>query len=189
MTEPGDSPRADRAGLGRLLSLVAADLPGHRVEVAEPGGARFVPVGGGPVVVVGTRVEKRLLGRTEIAVFRSHFSDPSGVPAELEVRHTGHRTRTGIEIRKRGGYGDYLASILADDQGLADAALPLDFKRFDLISDGETLTATVELMGASYVSIAFPPMRSYIRLYPDQREALVATFGELERVASQLEKG
>ena len=57
------------------------------------------------------------------------------------------------------------------------------------MSDGETLTATVELMGASYVSIAFPPMRSYIRLYPDQREALVATFGELERVASQLEKG
>jgi hypothetical protein len=44
-------------------------------------------------------------------------------------------------------------------------------------------------MGASYVTIAFPPMRSYVRLYPDQREALVATFGELERVASQLEKG
>jgi hypothetical protein len=175
--------------LGRLLSLVTADLPGHRVEVAEPGGARFVPIGGGPVLWVGTRVEKRFLGRTEIAVFQTHFPNPSGVPAELEVRHTGGRTRTGVEIRGRGSGGDYLQSALADDHGFADAALPLDFKRFDLVSDAETLTATIELMGASYVTIAFPPMRSYVRLYPDQREALVATFGELERVASQLEKG
>lgn len=186
MTDSG-SPRVDRrAGLGRLLRLVSDDLPGHRLEIAEADKARFVPVAGGSALLVNTRVEKRFLGRTEIAVFGTHVPDPFGAPVELEVRHTGRRTRTGVEIRgSQGG----LSSSLADDERFVRASIPLDFKRFDLVSDGEVLTASVELMGAAYVSIAFPPMRSYVRLHPDQRDALIATFEELGRVVSQIKKG
>jgi hypothetical protein len=168
------------------LQLVAGDLPGHQFESVEDGVARFAPIGGGPALVVGTKVEKRFLGRTEVAVFRTRIPDSSWSPVKLEVRHTGRRTRTGVEVR--GGDGG-LASSLETDERFAAAAMPLDFKEFDIVSDGEILTASVELMGASYVAIAFPPMRSYVRLYPDQREALVATFAELARVVSFLKKG
>jgi hypothetical protein len=46
--------------------------------------------------------------------------------------------------------------------------------------------ARVELMGASHVAIALPPMRSYVRLYDDQREALLSTLAELGRALDDL---
>lgn len=75
-----------------------------------------------------------------------------------------------------------LAGRIEKDEGFVAAILPLDFTRFALQSDGIEWKTNVELMGASLVAIAFPPIRSYVRLYPDQLQALTATFAELDRV-------
>lgn len=79
-----------------------------------------------------------------------------------------------------------LAGLIADDETFTVSAMALDFTRFEVDRSGGGWLATVELMGASFVSLALPPMRSYVRLYADQRRALVDTLGVL---ATHLERG
>nr|MDP9495756.1 DUF3156 family protein [Actinomycetota bacterium] len=79
-----------------------------------------------------------------------------------------------------------LAEKIATAESFTSAAMVLDFTRFDVDrADGEW-TTTVELMGASYVSLALPPMRSYVRLHADQRQALVESLTALN---TRLEAG
>jgi hypothetical protein len=169
---------------GRLLRLLAGDLPGHWVEQASPGRARFVPVNGGPVFDVTERVDRRFLGHNEIAQFEVRA--PCSVPGagRIQIRHTGRLKREGVRatIAEGDTTVQNLAGAIEADAPFVTAVLPLDFTRFDLRRAGAEWVATIELMGASYVTIALPPMRSYVRLHADQREALVDSFAALSAV-------
>ncbi|MGH8945700.1 MAG: DUF3156 family protein [Acidimicrobiia bacterium] len=167
----------------RLIGLIAADLPGHRLSRKADGAAVFEPEAEGPVLEVTVRVEKRFLGRTEIARFRSVVPARAWGRARLSLHHTGRLKRQGIGVRvDQGSEAARLAEALRSDPQFAESAADLDFTRFDLESDGENCEATIELMGASLVSIAFPPIRSYVRLHDDQREALVGCLAALQRL-------
>lgn len=163
--------------------LVAADLPGHRLERSE-GGSVLVPDDGGPVIGVSERVERRFLGRTEVARFHVSAPAPDGGSGRISVRHSGRLRRQGVEVQVLAGDEPErrLVSDLASDDAFRAAALPLDFTRFEVGRADARWTATVELMGASYVSIALPPMRSYVRLHPDQAAALVGSLRALSTV-------
>ena len=177
----GRLPRSYRSG--RLLGLLAHDFPGHRLERLGPGRGRFVPDGEGPVIEVRERVDRRFLGHTEIAQFLLIVDVAPGPPAQLEVRHTGRLKRQGVELAVLAGDEQVrgLAGRISDDGAFTGPGLALDFTRFDLDRSASQWTVTVELMGASFVSLALPPMRSYIRLHDDQRDALVAVLATLER--------
>ena len=51
--------------------------------------------------------------------------------------------------------------------------MELDFKRYELLAEAGAYRVETELIGASEVITALPPMRRYIRLYPDQKSALI----------------
>lgn len=172
---------------GRLIGLIAADLPDHRLVRDTDRGALLVPDGGGPVIELSVRVEKRFLGRTEVARFRMRVPAPGLGPARLTVRHRGRLRREGVDVVVAAGTTEAvaLAEALSSDPEFAVAALALDFTRFDVKLDGEVCVATVELMGASLVSIAFPPIRSYVRLHEDQREALIGSLTALGRLTGE----
>lgn len=171
-------------GGGRLIGLVDFDLPDHRLVLDSDCAATFVPVQGGPSLKVRPRVERRFLGRTEIAQFQTATPVHRWGPAHLRVHHTGGLRRQGPEVRAEKGSEEAtrLAGDLSSDADFAMAALSLDFTRFDIDLDGERCVATVELMGATLVSIAFPPIRSYVRLHRDQKDALVGSLTALGRV-------
>ena len=173
-----------------LFDLLSADLSSYRREGASAGGERFVPSKGGPSIEVTQREERRFMGRTTIARFHTTHAGATA-PGALELRHTGRRRRIGIEaVVISGGHGMVaVADSIASDEDLVAAALPLDFTRFELRSDGTEWRSAVELMGATMVAIALPPMRSYVHLYPDQLEALSATLGQLARVLAMTAAG
>jgi hypothetical protein len=74
---------------------------------------------------------------------------------------------------------------LVADQPFIQAILPLDFQRFYLIQNEQGWRARTIQMGASWVSLAFPPVRRYIPLGQDQVEALLATFNRLHGLLSE----
>jgi hypothetical protein len=182
----GVSSGRGRPGLpsARLAGLVGSEMSGFRRETGEDGRVRFVPVGDGPVLELASRVEKRFLGRTEIAVFRVPIDLDLPEETTVAVRHTGGLKRTGVTaVLVQGGEpGERVASALAADAGLAKALLPLDFTRFEIFCEPAGCRVEVELMGATHVAIALPPIRSYIHLYPDQLEAMIRGLEEVRRV-------
>jgi hypothetical protein len=124
------------------------------------------------------------LGRTEIAVFEMDLGSVLPEESTIELSHTGGLKRSGLTAAAVDG-GDAairMAEALASDRRLSDALLPLDFTRFAILGGLAGCRARVELMGASHVAIALPPIRSYIHLYPDQLEAMMTGFAELRRV-------
>jgi hypothetical protein len=174
--------RSDRPG--RLLRLLEADLPGHLLHREGDRVGIFQPRNGGLALTVVERVERRFLGRNEIAQFRVTVPVESARPALLGVAHKGRLRREGlaVEVKEGGQEEALLAGKIESDPGFLKAAMPLDFTKFDLIRSTEGWTVAVELMGASHVSIALPPIRSYVRLFPEQREALLETLGALMRL-------
>jgi hypothetical protein len=133
---------------------------------------------------LASRVEKRFLGRTEIAVFRAGIDTSLPEEAIVALRHTGGLKRTGVTavLLEGGDRGAAVASALATDPGLAQALMPLDFTRFEVFCGPAGCRAEVELMGASLVAMALPPIRSYVHLYPDQRDAMISGFEAVRRV-------
>ncbi len=168
----------------RLVALIAGDLPGHRRETGDGGRIRFVSSEGGPDLEVSSRIEKRFLGRTEIAVFEADLVVSWPEESTIELRHTGGLRRSGVTATLVAG-GDAArraAAALASDRRLTQALLPLDFTRFEIHGGPAGCRARVDLMGASHVAIALPPIRSYVHLHPDQRAAMVAGLEEVRRV-------
>jgi hypothetical protein len=181
----GRRPRLPRSYReGRLLALVTGDLRGYRLDRIEAGTAFFHPVDGGPVLEVTERVEKRFLGHFETARFEMRAPAPGLGEARLQARHTGRIKREGVTVLVVAGDSAAvdLARALESDAAFTAAILPLDFTRFDVELSASQCVATVELMGASFVSLALPPMRSYVRLHSDQRLALVASLSALANV-------
>jgi hypothetical protein len=170
---------------GRLLGLIAADLPDHSPIGKADGLTVFVAVDG-TELVVGSRVKKRFLGRTETAVFQASTHAPGRGPALLQVRQTGVLRRRAVETRVSAGEADAarIAATIAGDQSFQSAAARLDFRRFEIELDRDACTATIELVGASMVAIALPPIRSYVRLHADQRSALLDSLHALRRVVA-----
>ena len=170
----------------RLLTLLAGDLPGHRRKSGDDGRVRFVPVDGGLTLVLSSRIEKRFLGRTEVAVFEADLGLSMPEKSAIELRHTGRLRRTGLEavVIEGGLPARRVAGAMATDPELSQALLPLDFTRFELHGDPAGCIARVELMGASHVAIALPPIRSYVHLHRDQREAMLSGLEELRRVVA-----
>lgn len=168
----------------RLAGLIEGDLAGFRREAGVGGRVRFVPVGDGPVIEVGSRIEKRFLGRTEIAVFEAELDGSLPEESIIALKHTGALKRSGVTaVAVEGGdAAQSVAEALASDQKLAEALLPLDFTSFELHGNAAGCRARVELMGASHVAVALPPIRSYIHLHPDQREAMVTGIEEAARI-------
>lgn len=168
----------------RLVSLLEGDLPDYRRETTNNGRIRFVPTGDGLILEVASRIEKRFLGRTEIAVFESDLGSSLPEKATIELRHTGGIKRSGVTaaLVEGGDAAQRIAEELASDARLADAVISLDFTRFEVHGDPTGCRARVELMGASHVAIALPPVRSYIHLYPDQLDAMTEGFAEVRRV-------
>jgi hypothetical protein len=166
-----------------LVTLLEGDLPEHRRETGDDGRIRFTSAEGGPVLVVTSRIEKRFLGRTEIAVFEVDLGVALPEQSIIELRHTGGLKRSGVtaDVVEGGDAARRVAEALATDPILSEALLPLDFTRFEVRGDPDGSRAWVELVGASHVAIALPPIRSYIHLYPDQREAMVRGIEEVRR--------
>lgn len=168
----------------RLVGLIEGELSGYRREMSHDRRVRFAPVGEGPVLEVASRIEKRFLGRTEIAVFRVDMNVSLPEETTVALRHTGGLKRTGVTaVGVEGGEpAQRVATALASDHGVSEALMPLDFTRFEVIGGPAGCRAEVELMGASHVAIALPPIRSYVHLYPDQREAMTGGLDEVRRV-------
>jgi Protein of unknown function (DUF3156) len=187
MSRRGRKPRPPRSyKAGRLLGLVEADLPGLRMETAAPGHATFTGESGQPVFDVVERVERRFLGSSEIARFIILSPADPAPPMRLEVRHTGKLKRSGVAVRPvtGGERAAAAATALAGDRAFRAAVFPLDFTFFEVEGGDQGWAATIELMGATYVSIALPPMRNYVHLYPDQRDALLSTVAAWRRSMS-----
>lgn len=175
----------------RLTGLVGGDLPGHqRVDDGE-GSVRFAPGDGGPILELRSRLERRFLGRTEIAVFETGYETSFPQPFAVELRHAGKFRRSGVTVTRRDdtAVSERVAEAFDADPELSEVALPLDFTHFEVRGGKEGCRARVELVGASHVAVALPPMRSYVRLYPDQREALVRSFTEVGRILSGVTLG
>jgi hypothetical protein len=168
----------------RLVGLIEGELPGYRRETVDSGRVRFFPVADGADFELASRIEKRFLGRTEIAVFRAGIDTSLPEEAIVALRHTGGLKRTGVTaaLVEGGEAGERIASALATAPSLAQALMPLDFTRFEVICGPAGCRAEVELMGASLVAIALPPIRSYVHLYPDQRDAMMRGLEEVRRV-------
>jgi len=166
------------------VGLIEGDLPGYERESGEGNRVLFVPSGDGPVFDVVSRVERRFLGRTEIAVFRVDL--PVSFPDEgiIEMRHTGRLKRQDVTAAPlTGGEAvERVGGALTSDRRVTSALQPLDFTRFEISLGPNGCRVDLELMGASHVAIALPPIRSYVHLHRDQREAMISGIGEVARV-------
>jgi hypothetical protein len=172
-----------------LTDHLRADLPGWSLEpTAVPGQLRLTPPGG---AAVGLEIHHQRGRLQTLTTCRIHVVGPTTAllaPARVVLHHTGQLRRTGLQARPRrvpaAGRAevDTLIRALLADGALARACLALDATRFEVSPRAGRWWATLELMGGSYVRTTLPPTRSYVRLAPDQREALACTLAVLQRV-------
>jgi hypothetical protein len=180
-----------------LIAHVAADLTGCEVARGAPGTAVVTPRDGIPPFRLTVRSERRRL--LHLQTLLVHIDGPRGDPpvegtaacARLVFHHTGQVRRTGLTAavrpvgRRRRWSGDVPPAVAAiRDRLLADGelervSLPLDFTHFEVAVVDGAWRAALELMGASHVRTTLPPSSRYVRLHPDQRDALLATVAVL----------
>jgi hypothetical protein len=182
-----------------LLAHVAADLTGCEVVRGDPGSAVVVPADGCPAFRLEVRSERRRLLHLQTLLVHVDGPPLEGDPSaardvalsKLVFHHTGQLRRTGLTAVVRpagrgrlrsGGFPPVLAGmrdrLLAEGE-LEAASLPLDFTRFEVTVVDGRWRVTLELMGASHVRTTLPPSARYVRLHPDQRDALLATVAVL----------
>ncbi|MFQ5967353.1 MAG: DUF3156 family protein [Acidimicrobiia bacterium] len=179
----GKLPRSYRPG--KLLSRIAVDLRQHELELASPNRGRFLTKGGGlPSFDVHEDVIKNFLGHITVVVFGYSMPAPEGRSGHAVLRNTGRLKRTGVEAVVKEGDAAFTEAVdrLITNKGFERALIELDFKRYELRREANVWRAETELIGASEVITAFPPKRIYVRLYPDQRSALLGSFTAMEQV-------
>lgn len=166
---------------GKLLNRVAREFKQFQCYSRAPYQAQFVAPGDHLTFEASERVEKSFLTYTVVTDFVYQIGGSPPGQAEIHLAHTGNLRRTGISGRVKSG-GEAARAVLdrlAADQPFIQAILPLDFQRFYLIQDEQGWRVNTMQMGASWVSLTFPPVRRYIPLGQDQVEALLATFNRL----------
>lgn len=175
-----------------LIAHVAADLTGCEVERGATGTAVVTPADGTAAFQLSVRSERRrLLHLQTLLVHVDGPSSPAEAAAKLVFHHTGQVRRTGLAASVRpvgrgrrwsGAVPPEVATVrdrLLVDGALEAASLPLDFTSFEVAVVDGAWRATLELMGASHVRTTLPPSARYVRLHPDQRDALLATVAVL----------
>jgi hypothetical protein len=172
---------------GKLLTMVTREFKQFQCYPRTPYQAQFVTSGDHLTFEASERVEKSFLTYTVVTDFVYQINGSPPGQAEIHLAHTGNLRRTGISGRVKSG-GEAARAVLgrlAADQPFIQAILPLDFQRFYLIQDDQGWRAETIQVGASWVSLAFPPVRRYIPLGQDQVEALLATFNRLRRLLGE----
>lgn len=195
------------AAPAELIAHVAADLTGCEVARGAPGTAVVTPRDGTPPFRLAVRSERRRLLHLQTLLVHvdgprvaelgadgpggAGPSDGTATTARLVFHHTGQVRRTGLTAavrpvgRRRRWSGEAPPAVAGmRDRLLADAelecvSLPLDFTHFEVAVVDGAWRATLELMGASHVRTTLPPSSRYVRLHPDQRDALLATVAVL----------
>jgi hypothetical protein len=180
-----------------LIAHVAADLTGCEVARGAPGTAVVTPRDGTPPFRLTVRSERRRLLHLQTLLVHvdglgvAGPSDGTTTTARLVFHHTGQVRRTGLTAvvrpvgRRRRWSGEVPPAVgamwdrLLADGELERASLPLDFTHLEVAVVDGAWQATLELMGASHVRTTLPPSSRYVRLHPDQRDALLATVAVL----------
>ncbi len=172
-------PRSYRPG--KLLTLVANEFKGFQLNNLHPRQVEFVAADGLSFTVT-ERVDRQFMAHTVIAQFEYRVTGSQPGQAEIHLSHTGSFKRTGLGSRvKQGGNGAAeLITRLQNDESFIQAMLPLDFKTFHLIQDEHGWRAITSQIGASWVAIAFPPVRRYVPMGSDQVETLLVVFNRLQ---------
>jgi len=178
--EKSRPPRSYRPG--RLLDLVVREFGGFESRRLADNQVELTPgAGSGPGFTVRERVLKHFLAHTVAAEFECRFGDTPPGEGRLQLTHTGTLTRTGIrvQVKRSSETAPAIATKLTADESFGQAILPLDFQYFYLVQDEQGWRAVTGQMGAAWVHRALPPPRRYVRMGPDQVEALLATFKRL----------
>lgn len=134
------------------------------------------------VFSVTEKVDKRFFSHTVVAEFGYRVGNSPPGQAEIHLRHTGSLTRIGIRGKVKHG-DDWAASLLervVSDATFVQTILPLDFKTFYLRQDEQGWQVTTTQIGASWIAMAFPPVRRYVPMGADQVKTLLATFQHLQ---------
>lgn len=165
-----------------VLRRVIADLAPDRVQ--RLGDARARVRTDGTVLDLRVATAGRALLRVTTTTFAHVGPAWEGPDLQVELGHTGAVRRTGIRARARvgGADADALARELGTDPGLASAVLPLDSTSFTIRTRRGHLVTEVVLMGASMTRLRLPPTASVIGVHGDQRDALLGSLAELDRV-------
>ncbi|HEX9922665.1 MAG TPA: DUF3156 family protein [Anaerolineae bacterium] len=180
----GEKPRPPRSYRpGRLLELVAREFDGFESRRLADNQIELSPIAGsGPGFTVRERVLKHFLAHTVTAEFECRLGDAPPGEGKLQLIHTGVLTRTGIrvQVKRSSETAPAIATKLTADESFVQAILPLDFQYFYLVQDEQGWHAVTGQIGAAWVHMALPPTRRYVRMGPEQVEALIATFKRLE---------
>jgi hypothetical protein len=172
-------PRSYRPG--RLLDLVVREFGGFDSRRLADDRVELSPIAG-PGFTVRERVIRHFLAHTVTAEFECRLGDALPGEGKLQLTHTGTLTRTGIrvQVKRSSETAPTIAMKLAGDEAFIQAILPLDFQYFQLLQDEQGWRAVTGQIGAAWVHMALPPTRRYVRLGPEQVEALLATFKRLD---------
>lgn len=169
---------------GVTLEYLRRNLGLAGCQVLEPGRARF-SLAGGVEFEVRERTESQLLMHIVVCEFRLQCSAASEGTATLELHHSGAIRRTGLGWKQKGGEAGLLERVrqrLEQDPALLQALMPLDFKRLRLERGAGLWTLVLEHMGGSEVVNRLPAFRRYIRISPEQRDALLTALVGFNRL-------
>jgi hypothetical protein len=167
-----------------VLVKLRHDLAHLQCELYDDRRARFRCDEAGLEFVAEERVEARFLMHVVTTRFSCRVSDGGGAPAKIRIRHRGAWKRAGIECMADHG-AEPVAERLARDLALASSMLPLDFTDFQLERQETGWIASLVHYGASEVVYQFPSTRQYVRLSPEQVEAILGTFSRLSDLLGQ----
>ena len=175
-------PRSYQAG--KLLTFVVNEFKSFTHKTDQPRRIELISNQNNLSFYVTELVEKNFLAHTVIAEFEYHIGGSLPGQAKIQLEHTGNLRRTGIRARLKQG-GDDLTTLiqtLQTDPQFLQAIIPLDFNTFYLIQDHDGWRVQTTQVGASWVNMAFPPVRRYVKMGPEQIEALLATFNRLQTI-------
>lgn len=174
---------------GALIAKLRQDLARLEYEAVGDARARFRCADPQLDFLAEERVHAQFLMHVVTTNFSCHLPYEGGAPARIRVRHRGAWTRQGLECVIAQGADDICvqetARRLSSDTTLSAAALPLDFTDFDLERQPTRWVANLVHYGASEVVYRFPATRQYVRLVPEQLQAILQTFARLPNLLSQ----
>jgi hypothetical protein len=174
---------------GALIAKLRQDLGSLEYEAVDDARACFRCPDLRLDFLVEERVHAQFLMHVVTTTFMHYVPYDGGSPAHIRIRHRGAWTRQGLECVITQGVEDAavreIARQLSTDAGLAAALLPLDFTDFDLERQPTRWVASLVHYGASEVVYRFPATRRYVRLVPEQLQAILQAFSRLSNLSSQ----